>query len=42
MQETIAKTALPEKLSFRIEGQMKNFPDKKTIKGVRCHQTVII
>ena len=34
----------PAKLSFRIEGQIKSFPDikKKKTKGVRHHQTVII
>ena len=40
----------PVKLSFRIEGQIKSFPDKKrkkerkktNTKGVRHHQTIII
>ena len=27
-----AKTALPAKLSFRIEEQIKSFPDKKKLK----------
>ena len=31
----------PEKLSFRIKGQIKIFPDKKT-KGVHLHKTIII
>ena len=31
----------PEKISFRIEGQIKNFPDKKKTKGVHYHQTSI-
>ena len=30
----------PSKLSFRIEGQIKCFPDK--VKGVHHHQTIII
>ena len=30
------------KISFRIEGQIKNFPDKKKLKGVHHHQTIII
>ena len=29
----------PAKLSFRIEGQIKSFQDKKKIKGVHHHQT---
>ena len=32
----------PAKLSFRIEGQLKSFPDKKKTKGVHHHQTIII
>ena len=32
----------PAKLSFRIEGQIKSFPDKKKTKGVHHHQTIII
>ena len=32
----------PSKLSFRIEGQIKRFPDKKKIKGVYHHQTITI
>ena len=32
----------PAKLSFRIEGQIKSFPDKKKTKGVHYHQTIII
>ena len=31
----------PAKLSFRIEGQIKSFPDKKKTKGVHHHQTII-
>ena len=32
----------PAKLSFRITGQIKSFPDKKKTKGVYHHQTIII
>ena len=32
----------PAKVSFRIEGQIKSFPDKKKNKGVHHHQTIII
>ena len=32
----------PAKLSFRIEGQIKSFPDKKKTKGVHHHKTNII
>ena len=32
----------PAKLSFRIEGQIKSFPDKRKTKGVHHHQTIII
>ena len=32
----------PAKLSFRIEGQIKSFPDKKITKGIHHHQTIII
>ena len=32
----------PAKLSFRIKGQIKSFPDKKKTKGVHHHQTIII
>ena len=32
----------PAKLSFRIEGQIKSFPDKKKTKGVHYHQIIII
>ena len=32
----------PAKLSCRIEGQTKCFPDKKKTKGVHHHQTIII
>ena len=32
----------PEKLSFRIEGQIKCFPDKKKTKGVNHPQTIIV
>ena len=32
----------PAMLSFRIEGQIKSFPDKKQTKGVHHHQTIII
>ena len=32
----------PAKLSFRIKGQKKSFPDKKKNKGVHLHQTIII
>ena len=32
----------PAKLSFRCEGQIKNFPDKKKTKGVHYHQSIII
>ena len=31
----------PSKISFRIEGQIKGFPDKKKTKGVHHHQTII-
>ena len=31
-QGPTAKIALPTKLSFRIEGQIKSFPDKKKLK----------
>ena len=31
----------PAKLSFRIEGQIQSFPDKKKTKGVHHHQTII-
>ena len=31
-QGSIAKTALPAKLSFRNEGQVKSFPEKKKLK----------
>ena len=31
----------PAKLSFRIEGQIKSFPDKKKLKGVHHHKTSI-
>ena len=30
------------KLSFRMEGQIKCFPDKKKTKGIHHHQTIII
>ena len=30
------------KLSFRIEGQIKSFPDKKKTKGFHHHQIIII
>ena len=32
----------PAKLPFRMEGQVKSFPDKKKTKGVHHHQTIII
>ena len=32
----------PAELKFRIEGQKKNFPDKKKLKGVHHHQNIII
>ena len=32
----------PANLSFRIEGQIKSFSDKKKTKGVHHHQTIII
>ena len=32
----------PAKISFRIEGQIKSFSDKKKTKGVHYHQNVII
>ena len=32
----------PAKLSFRIKGQIKSFPDKKKTKGIHHHQTIII
>ena len=32
----------PAKLSFRIKGQIKSFPDKKKTKGIHHHQTSII
>ena len=31
----------PVKLSFRMEGQIKSFPDKKKTKGVHHLQTII-
>ena len=30
------------KISLRIEGQIKSFPDKKKTKGVHHHQNIII
>ena len=30
----------PAQMSFRIERQIKNFPDKKKIKGLHHHQTI--
>ena len=30
------------RLSFRIKGQIKSFPDNKKTKGVHHHQTIII
>ena len=32
----------PAKMSFRIEGQIKIFSDKKKTKGIHHHQTVVI
>ena len=32
----------PVKLSFRMEGQIKSFPDKKKTKGVHHHQAFLI
>ena len=32
----------PAKISFRIEGQIKRFPDKKKTKGVHHHQTITV
>ena len=32
----------PARLSFRIEGQIKNFPDKNKTEGVHHHQLIII
>ena len=32
----------PAKISFRIKGQIKSFPDKKKPEGVHHHQTIII
>ena len=32
-QGPTAKTAPPAKLSFRIRGQIKSFPDKRKLKG---------
>ena len=32
----------PAKRSFKMEGQIKSFPDKKKTKGVHHHQTIII
>ena len=32
----------PTKLSFRIKGHTKSFPDKKKTKGLHHHQTIII
>ena len=32
----------PAKLSFKIEGQIKSFPDQKQTKGVHRLQTIII
>ena len=31
----------PAKLSFRIKGEIKSFPDKKKTKKVHHHQTII-
>ena len=35
------KSLYPTKISFRIEGQIKSFQDKKKTKGVHHHQTII-
>ena len=32
----------PAKLSFRMEGQIKSFPDKVQVKGAHHHQALII
>ena len=32
----------PAKISFRIKGQIKRFPDKKKTKGVHHHQTITV
>ena len=32
----------PAKMSFRIEGQIKSFPDEEKTKGIPHHQTIII
>ena len=36
------RLSYPAKLSFRIKGQIKSFPDKKKTKGVHYHQTITI
>ena len=37
-----ARLLYPAKISFRIGGQIKSFPDKKKTRGVHHHQTIII
>ena len=37
-----ARLLYPAKLSFRIEGQIKSFPDKKKNQEIPHHQTIII
>ena len=41
-QDLQPRLRYPAKLSFRIEGQIRSFPDKKKLKGVHHHQTSII
>ena len=37
-----SRLVYPAKLSFRTEGQVKSFPDKKKTEGVHHHQAIII
>ena len=38
-QRPATKTTLPTRLSIKIEGQIKSFPEKKKSKRIHFHQT---
>ena len=41
-KELHVRLLYPAKLSFRMEGQIKSFPDKVQVKGAHHHQALII
>ena len=40
--DLLPRLPCPAKISFRIKGQIKSFPDKEKTKGVCHHETIII